>query len=515
MKRTARALALACVTVAAALGVDVRSTRADLATNLTRASDDITTMDFDDAHRELDGADSNDPAVAHTQARLALHELRCDEAAATLSRPDLAHVQGVAELADIARACARVTAATVIERDEKRGIEIHFQDEDDRALAPILEDTVERARASLERDLGVTWPRPTRVLIVRDLLSLAGVTGLPYDSAKTTGTVAVAKFGRITILSPRASRHGYAWRDTITHELTHLAVTRLTVDRAPLWLQEGVAKREEIRWRDPGPFDDRPPPEAIVLDGIARHLDTPLDHLGPSIAMLSSAAKAAVAFAEVTSFIRFYADNVGPTALPFLLSAIRVRDDASAAMKELTDTDLAGWDAKWRASLTARPVTPLPPSWSLGQLPGVRDIRDHARLADLLLARNHGADAVTELEPIPAASWDDASLRHLRGRALEAAGNDAAVVASLGEPKDVVSSYGPWWAIRGRFARAGGDAAGASDANGYFEQAVGQDPLDVECACESLDPAFSPASPAPHALCDAARKRGEPSIGGD
>jgi hypothetical protein len=187
-------------------------------------------------------------------------------------------------------------------------------------------------------------------------------------------------------------------------------------------------------------------------------------------------------------------------------------------MKELTDSDLAAWDTKWRAFLASRPVAPLPPSWSLGPQPGMHDIRDRARLAELLLARNHAADSVTELEPIPVASWDDASLRHLRARAFESAGNLAVVEASLGEPKDVVSSYGPWWAIRGRFARARGDAAGtggAHDADGFFEEAVSQDPLDVECACESLDPAFSPASPAPRALCDAARKRDEPSIGGD
>jgi hypothetical protein len=498
--------------IAVALSVDVRTTRADLTVNVSRASDAITTMDFDDAHREIDGADPSDPSIASTQGRLALHELRCDEAAEMLSRPDLAHKEANAQAADVSRACARVMAATVTERDEARGIEIHFQDENDSALAPLLEETLAAARASLERDLGVTWPRPLRVLVVRDLLSLAAVTGLPYDSARTTGTVAVAKFGRITLLSPRASRHGYAWRDTIVHELTHLAVTRLTVDRAPLWLQEGIAKREEIRWRDPAPFDDRPSPEAVVLHGIEQHLDTPLDHLGPSIAMLPSAERAGVAFAEVTSFVRFYADSVGPTALPFLLSAIRVRDDAAAAMKELTGSDLAAWDTKWRAFLATRPPEPVPSAWSTSHAAGMRDLRDRGRLAELLLARNHGADSLVELTPIPAEAWDDASLRHLRARAFEAAGNGEVVEASLGEPKDVTSSYGPWWATHGRVARARGDEPSAE---GAFREAVAADPLDVECACESLDPASSPASPAPRALCDAARKRGEPTFGGD
>ena len=461
-----RALAACAVVAGCALGFGERPTQAQLGPNLARASDAITAMDFDEAHRELDGADANDPNVALQAARLALYETRFDDAATILARPDVARTEAGEQFGDIARGCARVIAATVVDRDEARGIEVRYQDEGDRALTPVLVETIEKARAALERDLGVSWPRPMRVVIVRDLLSLAAVTGLPYDSAKTTGTVAVAKWGRVTLLSPRASRHGYAWRDTIAHELTHLAVTRLTVDRAPLWLQEGIAKREEIRWRPPGPFDDRPAPEAIVAHGAAQHLDTPLDKLGPSIAMLPSADRAAVAFAEVTSFVRFYADTVGPTALPSLLAAIRVRESASTALKELSGLDLAGWDAKWRAYLAARPVEPLPAAWALGAAPvGMREIRERARLAELLFGRGHPADALTELEPVNAEAWQDASLRHLRGLAFEASGNGAVVEASLGEPKDVASSYGPWWAIRARFARVRRDGAGA---DGFF-----------------------------------------------
>jgi hypothetical protein len=499
--------------LALAVGVDVRTTSAQLGPNIGRAADAITEMDFDEAHHQLDGADLGDLDVALQAGRLALYETRFDEAVTILSRPDVARTEGGAQAAEIARGCARVTAATIAERDEARGIEIRFQDENDRAMTPLLMETVDKARASLERDLGVTWPRPMRVVVVRDLLSLAVTTGLPYESAKTTGTVAVAKWGRVTLLSPRAMRHGYSWRDTIAHELTHLAVTRLTVDRAPLWLQEGIAKREEIRWRDPGPFDDRPTPEAIVAHGVLQHLDTPLDKLGPSIAMLPSADRATVAFAEVTSFVRFYADSVGPTALPNLLAAIRVRDSANTALKELTGSDLAGWEPKWRAYLAARPPEALPGTWSLGSAPvGLRDIQNRGRLAELLFGRDHPADSLTELEPLGQEVWSDAALRHLRGRSFEASGNTAVVEASLGEPKDVSSSYGPWWAIRGRFARGRGEGPLA---DGYFAEGVAEDPFDVESACETLDSASSPAAPEAAALCEAARHRGEPPLGKD
>src|SRR5262249_48189855 len=161
----------------------------------------------------------------------------------------------------------------------------------------------------------------------------SAMTGLPQEAAQTTGTVAVAKWGRVTLLSPRASQHGYSWRDTIAHELTHLAVTRATIDRAPLWLQEGVAKRGEVRWRPPGPSHDRPSPAAIVMRGTELRLDLPLDKLGPSIAMLPSADAAMVAFAEVTSFVRYYAATQGEDALPRLLQALRDQGSVDDALR--------------------------------------------------------------------------------------------------------------------------------------------------------------------------------------
>jgi hypothetical protein len=501
---------------ALALATIHSGSRAGLTPALAEIDEAITTMDFERAHALTDGVESGDPRFAVEKARLALYELRCDEAAAALGRTELAHSEAASYLGDIARGCARVTAATMTERDEAAGVEVTWQDENDRALRPILIDTVVKAREALTRDLGVTWTRPMRIVVVRDLHSLSAMTGLEYKDASTTGTVAIAKWGRVTILSPRASHHGFAWRDTMAHELTHLAVTRITSDRAPLWLQEGVAKREEVRWRAPGPFDYRPSPESVVSKGIELKMDLPLDKLGRSIAMLPSADKAAVAFAEVTSFIRYYAENAGPDALPRLLLAVKAKDDANAALQEVSGTDFAGWDTKWRAWLAEQPKEPLPSTWGLGGAPpGLRDLRERARLTELLLGRDHAKDALKEIDPIPATSWTDASLRHLRGRVMEAAGEgEPAVTEKLGEPKDVASGFGPWWAIRARMARVRG-GADAAVAEGYFVEAVAQDPFDVESACQSLDPAASTKDPQLAPLCDAARAMGAPDIGKD
>ncbi|HEX3772478.1 MAG TPA: hypothetical protein VHV30_16485 [Polyangiaceae bacterium] len=498
-----------------------------------RARSLIAGLDFDEARRVLAAADGNDPRVLLERARLALDELDCDGAAAILARSDVEHADGGDQLADIAHGCQRVTAALTSDRDAARGIEISWQDEHDRPLAPLIFDTVARAREALTRDLGVDWPLPTRIVVVRDLLSLSAMTGLPYASAQTTGTVAVAKWGRVTFLSPRASRHGFPWRDTMAHELTHLAVTRASGDRAPLWLQEGVAKREEIRWRDPGPFDDRPPPESVVARGMEAGLTLPLDKLGPSIAMLPSADAAMVAFAEVTSFVRFYAETAGDVdgkaPLPRLFAELRDGKTPDAALSAASGTDLAGWDAKWRAFLAAKPAAPLPPMFGLGapkhessrETERMRDLRDRSRLAQLLLARDHAAGALAELDKIevtavpasrvePEREWErsmgDPSIRWLRGRALEELGRREEAAPLMGDPAQVYSSYGPWWATRGRWARLRGDEPTAVTS---FGQAVGADPFDVEAACETLDaPAASVPVAASAPLCAAARAAG-------
>jgi hypothetical protein len=484
-------------------------------------------LDFDEARRVLSSADGADPRVLLERARLAIYELDCDGAATILARPDVEHLEGGDALADIARGCQRVTASLSSDRDEARGVEVRWQDEHDRALAPLLIDTIAAARDALTRDLGVDWPRPTRVVVVRDLLSLSAMTGLPYESAQTTGTVAVAKWGRVTLLSPRASHHGYPWRDTVAHELTHLAVTRATRDRAPLWLQEGVAKRQEIRWRAPGPFDDRPPAEAVVQRGTELGLAIPLDKLGPSIAMLPSADAATVAFAEVTSFVRFYADSPDSAAasgddrpLPRLFAELREGKEPDEALQAASGTDLKGWDARWRTYLAGRPHVPVPDLLGLGaahapprEVDRLRDLRDRTRLAQLLMGREHAPEALKELDrielarmPVSNEGWDramgDPSVRWLRARALEATGRREEAEPLVADPAQVLSSYGPWWATRGRWAREQGREPEAATS---FIEAVAADPLDPEGACETLDPQTSPADPMMKRLCDMAR----------
>ena len=476
-----------------------------------RAVDLTLAMEYDKARAELAKADPNSPAVVLAKARLALYEEDCDLAAALLARAEVGQVDEGRLIADVGRGCARVTAATHVEKDDANGIVIRYQDDADRALTPLLVETVLEARRSLAKDLGVEWKRPTRITVVRDLLSLSAMTGLPYKAAQTTGTVAVAKWGRVTLLSPRASHHGYPFRDTLAHELTHLAIAMQTRDRAPLWLHEGVARREEVRWREPGIFDDRPSPESIVLRGMELKLDLALDKLGPSIAMLPSADAATVAFAEVTSFIKYFVESSAPDALPRLLVALRTANSADEALKTVSGETLAQWDVKWRAQLAKRAKEPLSPMFGLGSAPpGLGDSRERSRLAELLMGRNHAAEALIQLDKIPTDMLGDPSLRYLRGRVLEAAENVKQAESLVEDPKQWMASYGPCWALRGRLARTRGDHPLADTS---FSEAMAHDPFGIEAACQTLPDGPSAVPPQGAPLCEAARKRADPDLG--
>lgn len=472
---------------------------ADVTAALARGS--ILELDLASARTVLDGAGMDDPVIAVERARLAVYEGNCDRAVELLSRGDLAMSDETRHIGDIARGCARATAATVVVEDKAKGVWVRLQDDEDAALVPFVVDVADRAREALARDLGVRLPSPIRVEIVRDQLTLSAMTGLPYEAAQTTGTVAIAKWGRVTMLSPRSG--GYGWMDTLAHELSHLALTAGTRDKAPLWLQEGIAKREETRWREAWPHDDLPSPDAFAAVGLAMNLGRPLDKLGPSIAMLPSAEQAAVAYSEVSSFVRFFAAEVGDDALPRLVVKVKEADGAdpaNTALKEVSGLDLAAWDTRWKQHL-AGVSTAIPEELKPGaHLPQLKQVARSVRLGQLLADRgHHRAAAVEHAAAQVVVPWDASVRCHLAG-ALLGAGDTASAALLVASPDEVHGRHGRYWSLHGLL-----HPPPEGDARAFF-LGLSQDPLSSEVACEEKPAPATPADPLKKALCEAARR---------
>ena len=148
--------------------------------------------------------------------------------------------------------------------------EVRYAPGVDEVLVPYAIDTLKATAEALKEELGVEMLSPVRLEIYPDADSLARVSTLSVEAIRTSGTIALCKWGRLMIASPRALMHGYPWLDTIAHEYVHLLLTKATLDRAPVWLQEGVAKFLETRWReDRASLPDDPASRRLLLEELA------------------------------------------------------------------------------------------------------------------------------------------------------------------------------------------------------------------------------------------------------
>jgi tetratricopeptide (TPR) repeat protein len=503
----------------------------------------ITEMDVARARQLAEDYQRGSLSVAEShrlgveRARLGLYVGDCDAAEAILATlpPEQDQVVG---LLDLARRCAGATAASRVVEDEGLGIWVRLQDADDAPLVPYLVQVANQAREAVRVDLGVDLPRPLRIDVVRDLFSLSAVSGLPLEAAETTGTVAVARWGRVTLLSPRASRHGYPWEDTLAHELVHLGLSRATRDFAPLWLQEGVAKRQEQRWRPPRPFDDAGEHDSVAERALATGRSVGVDSLGPSIAMLPSADAASIAFAEVTSFINFWIAQNGRGAFRLLLADLKGLEqrDPGAALRSVTGSGLEEWIARWQDYLRAqgaaagaaeaskaaadaaqaalnsgKPVDAVPeaPGAPPAASPDMRGVR----LGDLLLRGQHYKAAARLFEQTLAAAPRVGALRFRASEAELAANHPEAARERLGRLEELDGPHAGWFALKGRFDAEAGELKNAEEA---ARMASSLDPWSELVACEGHLRALlgsdpwelpDPSDPTRQKLCFMARAR--------
>lgn len=446
-----------------------------------RANYAITKLHLDLASELLEGQVG--PHAALTRARLAVYRADCEGADAHLTSEATRSLKEAAELVHLAPRCTRATVGGVVLEDKERGVWIRLQDDADRVLVPAITEVAAQALHTLEKDLGETLPRPLRIDLVRDLFSLSAVSGLPLEAAETTGTVAVARWGRVTMVSPRAISRGFPWADTMAHEITHLLISRATADRAPLWLQEGVAKREERRWREAYPFDDALDLSERAYDAQREGRSVGIDQLGPSIAMLPSAEHASIAFAEVTSFISYWIEQNGAHSLGLLLRDMEVAPDDDSALRSVSGYGVSDWQHLWRAELERRFASP-PQSIEVDQELGAehRQLSRNLRLIELLTVDGHPQAAADHAAAHLDQAAHVAAFRFLAARAAMLSRPEL-IDTALGSVDELDSAHAGWLSLRARRLSLAQSDAGAAQ---LLSQAKGLDPLLPEVACAGV-----------------------------
>ena len=320
-----------------------------------RIDSDLEAWDIEGAQRDLDellAQDRGSVMAAFFRGRVLFEQGRYDEAVQAF---DEARGRGAGELDGFEQQRKLAQAAAEEVKGDEMHESAHFvlrtRPGKDALLVPYALEALERAYAALTKDLGVLPKAKTRVEVYESAQALARVSPLTVAEIKASGTIALCKYNRLMITSPRALLRGYAWLDTLSHEFTHFLVTKKGRNAVPIWLQEGLAKFLETRWRGaPGLAVDEMSTALLTKAARERHL-IPFSAMHPSIAKLPTQELAALAFAEVEAAIRLLHQRGGQQALTELVAAMASGFSDEQAVAQAYGKSFSQFEQDWRADL--------------------------------------------------------------------------------------------------------------------------------------------------------------------
>jgi len=360
--------------------------------------------------QELGADRSSDPNMLAYAAETAFFDGRFEEAHGLLQRAVAAgYLDRFEDLPLYERTVEATQDWTVLERE---GVRVRYLPGIDAVLLDDAVRTLDMARRHVEPIVGEGPPGTIDLEIYPDGRSFIAASSLTKDDVQTTGVVALSKWSRLLVTSPRALGRGYTWQDTIAHEYVHLVVSYQTGDRAPVWLQEAIAKYLDTRWRD---GSDRFRLSVGSQDLLAAAIQTgefvSFEEMHPSLAKLPTQERAALAYAQLATLMQFCFEKGGDDVLLKALPLVKRGVDPRAALASATGSaSFEALEAEWRVwvatlPLVRRGVTPLPTVLDGGDeiatdptLADREDLARYVRLGDLLTEKGRPAAALVEYE---------------------------------------------------------------------------------------------------------------------
>ncbi len=241
--------------------------------------------------------------------------------------------------------------------------------------------------------LGGSPPGVSRVELFPDGRSFIAASSLNKEDVYTTGVVGLAKWSRLLVTSPRALPRGYPWQDTVAHEYIHLVITHHTQDKAPVWLQEAIAKYLDGRWRTgTDEFRLSVRQQGLLADGLRTDNLVTFEEMHPSLAKLPSAERAALAYAQLATLMQYAFERGGEDVLLRVLPMVKSGLDPRLALaKGVGAADFETLESDWRTWLSKLDLIER----QLEELPTVLDGGEELDTDPLLAERQDLARFVT------------------------------------------------------------------------------------------------------------------------
>ena len=340
----------------------------------------LESWDVAAAREELDALTALAPAgaepVNYYAGRVLLEEGRYAEAVAALEKAGITDKPG--SWLRIAQDTLAVTKDHV--KSESEHFVVSHPPGKDAVLVPWALEALEKARTALESDLGYAPPGKVRIEFVNTAKELSKVSTLTYESIRTTGTIAICKFNKLMVTSPKATLNGYDWLDTVSHEYVHLVVSKKSQNTVPIWLHEGLAKYLESRWRGAPGLAMTPPTLALLGRRVKADKLVPFEKMHPSIALLPSAEDAATAFAEVYFAIDFIYRGQGPKGLRTMLDGLKGGLGDKKSVEQAVGMPFPAFEKAWLAHVRKQPfpkeLIPLEEKVVLKEDAGQKAVKD-------------------------------------------------------------------------------------------------------------------------------------------
>lgn len=327
-----------------------------VAGDVIRAARFLTTARIDEARvvlADLEKRAPDAPEVKWLKAELAFQSGDYAGAVKLLEKlPDNAVDKMVGQTRRLAESTRAVTETFVDHPSPKGHFIIRYAaGSKDAVIAELAGEVLDRAWEVVGEDLGLRPKDPIRVEILGAPADLAKLSPLTESEIEKTGTIALSKYNKLMVVSPRATLFGYPWMDTLVHEYVHLIVSRLSHDAVPVWLHEGIARFEQTRWRRPPEVKLTATEQALLATALRKGRLISFEQMHPSMAKLPSQDAAALAYAEVYTLVGWIHGKVGYTGLRALLAS---QKDGKSARRAVTDALGKPWsaiDKEWRVSL--------------------------------------------------------------------------------------------------------------------------------------------------------------------
>lgn len=347
---------LAVFLMATPARADDEELRTEVKERLTKIEQALDGWDVVGARRELTALEQLVPAdiepLKYWQGRVAFEEGLYTESV------ELLQAAGVEDKPGSYLRLAKDTQKIVKnhQRAESEHFILFYPKGKEELLVPYTLETLEASYRALVEDLGWTPPGgKVRVEFVNNARELSKVSTLTYEQIQTTGTIAICKFSKLMLTSPKAVARGYDWQDTLAHEYIHLVISQMSHNTVPIWLHEGMAKYMESRWRGKAGLAMTPATLALLGRRVKADTLVPFEKMSPSIAMLPTAEDAALAFAEVYYAIDYVHQTKGTAGLRTIIQELKAGQTDRKAVEAAMGVPFALFEKSWLAHIKKQP----------------------------------------------------------------------------------------------------------------------------------------------------------------